>query len=72
MREMSARGIEPRAIAGRIRCFVASQVASQFRVIGVDVDVLSTDRREPSESHREHPLEDDREEEDRDGNADQR
>ena len=32
MRAMIASGIEPSAIAGRIRCLIASQVASQLRV----------------------------------------
>ncbi len=41
-------------------------------MLGVDVDVLPADRREPAETDGEHPLENDREEEDRDGDADQR
>ncbi len=57
MRAMIASGIEPSAIAGRIRCFVASQAAVQFpviepvehveagRVLGVDQHVLAPDAR---------------------------
>ena len=83
-RAMIASGIEPSAIAGRIRCFVASQAAFQLprddpvedvevrRVLGVDQHVLAADAREPAEADGEDVLEDDREEEDRDRDADQR
>ena len=33
MRAMIASGIEPSAIAGRIRCLTASQAAAQLRVM---------------------------------------
>ena len=33
MRAISASGIDPSAIAGRIRCLTASQAACQFRVM---------------------------------------
>ena len=59
MRAMIASGIEPSAIAGRIRCCVASQTAVQLprhdpvedvevrRVLGVDQHVLAADARQP-------------------------
>ena len=84
MRAMIASGIEPSAIAGRMRCLTASQAAFQSprddpvedvevrRMLGLDEDVLTADARQPAELDGEHPLEDDREEEDRDRDADQR
>ena len=84
MRAMIASGIEPSAIAGRIRCLIGvpggGPVARDDpvedvevrRVLGVDEDVLAADAREPAELDREGPLQDDREEEDRDRDPDQR
>ena len=84
IRAMIASGIEPRAIAGRIRCLTASQAAVQLprddpvedvevrRVVGVEEHVLAADARQPAELDGEHPLEDQGEEEDRDRDADQR
>ena len=61
MRAMIASGIEPSAIAGRIRCWMASHAACPVprddpvedvevrRVLRVDQDVLSADARQPAE-----------------------
>ena len=85
MRVMIASGIEPSAIAGRIRCLSASQNAPQFagddRVEDVEVRRMlgrrsarrsRPTRRQPAEPHGEDVLEDQREEEDRHRDAEQR
>ena len=84
MRAMMASGIEPKRDRGQDQmldrvpgCLPVArddpvQDVEVRRVLCVDEDVLAADARQPAELDREHPFEDDREEEDRDGDADQR
>ena len=81
---MIASGIEPSAIAGRIRCLIVSQNASKFpassasrrkKFVGWSIVIrtlIRPDGGQYPELHREDVLEDDPEHEDRDRDPEER